>query len=132
MVAKRLDSRYLPSRRSRSWIKVKQFRRATVPVICWLPWRDGRAGALAIGRPTGQGGKGNELRFGGIVEIGFTDADRIELGRRLGAIGDHSAPPWRHRGEAVYAIPPVLQVEVQLLDWTDQGQARHLSYKGVR
>jgi hypothetical protein len=92
VVAKRLDSRYLCNRRSRSWVKVKQFRRATLPVIGWVPWRDGRCGALAAGRPVHESGSGLEGQFAGIVEVGFSEADRIELGRLLA------------RGEPVYVL----------------------------
>ena len=128
VVAKRLDSRYLPSRRSRSWVKVKQFRRATLPVIGWVPYRDGRCGALAAGRPVPD----EELRFAGIVEAGFSEADRVDLGQRLPPLQHWSGSPWRsHRGQPVYAVTPELWVEVQFLEWTEQGQARHLSYKGI-
>jgi bifunctional non-homologous end joining protein LigD len=134
VVAKRLDSRYLPSRRSRSWVKVKQFRRATVPVIGWMPWRNGLSGPLAVGRwsPSAEAGPA-PLRFAGMVEAGFTEADRVELGRRLVDLQDPTAVPWRqHRGWPVYAVRPELSVEVQLLEWTSFGHARHLSYKGTR
>ena len=132
VVAKRLDSRYLPSRRSRSWIKVKQFRRATLPVIGWTPLRDGRCGALAVARPAAEHGSRDGLRFAGIVETGFNEADRVDLGRRLRTLQPTAPEPWRsHRGQPVFGVPPELRVDVQFLEWTNQGQARHLSYKGV-
>jgi bifunctional non-homologous end joining protein LigD len=122
VVAKRLDSRYLANRRSRSWVKVKQFRRATLPVIGWVPWSDGRCGALAIARPEGG--------FAGIVEFGFSESDRIDLGQRLAALQNPSALPRRqHRGQPVYPVPLGLRVEVQYLEWSEHGQARHVSYK---
>ena len=132
VVAKRLDSRYLPSRRSRSWIKVKQFRRATLPVIGWVPLRNGRCGALAVAGPTPEPGGREGLRFAGVVETGFNEADRVDLGRRLVALQQPAAEPWRsHRGQPVYAVSPEVRVEVQFLEWTGQGLARHLSYKGM-
>ena len=131
VVAKRLDSRYLPSRRSRSWIKVKQFRRATLTVVGWVPWRNGLCGALAVARPVP--GSEHELRFAGIVEAAFSEADRIELGRRLVALQHGGDSSWRvHRGHMVYAVAPELRVLVQFLEWTNHGQARHLSYKGLQ
>jgi ATP-dependent DNA ligase len=72
------------------------------------------------------------MRFAGMVETGFSEADRLAIGERLAALQDPRAAPWRsHRGQAVYPVVPQLKVEVQLLEWTPQGQARHLSYKGM-
>jgi bifunctional non-homologous end joining protein LigD len=133
VVAKRLSSRYLPGRRSRSWVKVKRFHRATLVVTGWVPWPGRRSGPLALGYfcPVLDGGP-SEVRFAGMVETGFSEDDRLALGERLAELQDERAVPWRsHRGQAVYPVPPKLRVEVQLLEWTAQGQARHLSYKGV-
>ena len=114
-------------------MKLKQFRRAMLSVIGWAPWRDGRCGALAIARPVPESDSSYGLRFAGIVEVGFSEVDRIELGRQLAPLQHPSAPPWRsHRGQPVYAVAPELRIEVQLLESTDQGQARHLSHKGRR
>jgi bifunctional non-homologous end joining protein LigD len=124
VVAKRLDSRYLPNRRSRSWVKVKQYRRAIRSVIGWVPWSDARCGALAIARPEGG--------FAGIVEFGFSESDRIDLGQRLVALQHPTALPWRqHRGQPVYPVPPGLRVELQYLECSEHGQARQVSYKQV-
>ncbi len=133
VVAKRLDGRYLPGRRSRSWVKVKRFQRAEVVVIGWVPWRNGLSGPLAVGRwsPTADGPSA-QLRFAGIVEAGFSEADRIELGKRLADLQEPTAVPWReHRGQPVYPVRPELTVKIQLLEWTALGQARHMSYKGI-
>ena len=66
------------------------------------------------------------------LETGFSEADRVALGERLTVLQDPRAAPWRsHRGQEVYPVPPKLHVEVQLLEWTAHGQARHLSYKGM-
>ena len=72
------------------------------------------------------------LRFAGIVEVGFSEADCAKLGRRLAPLQQPSTTPWRsHRGQPVCGTRPELRVEVQFLEWTDQGRARHLSYKGI-
>ena len=93
-----------------------------------MPYRDGRCGALAVGRPLPDGA----LRFAGIVETGFCEADRIDLGRRLWALQPAAAEPWRsHRGQPMYTVSPEVSVDVQFLEWTGQGLARHLSYKGM-
>ena len=130
VVAKRLDGRYLPGRRSRSWVKVKRFQRAEGVVIGWVPWRNGLSGPLAVGQRIDGGSA--QVRFAGVVEAGFSEGDRAELGRRLVDLQDPTARPWReHRGQPLYPVRPELTVEVQLLEWTALGQARHMSYKGI-
>jgi bifunctional non-homologous end joining protein LigD len=134
VVAKRLDGGYLPGRRLRSWVKVKRFQRGEVVVMGWVPWRNGLSGPLAVGRREAAiDGGPDRIRFAGIVEAGFSETDRAELGRRLDDLKEPTAVPWRqHRGQPVYPVRPELTVEVQLLEWTALGQARHMSYKGVR
>lgn len=69
MVAKRLDSRYRPGIRSRSWIKTKHFQTKTFALLGWLPpheWRGDR-GCVALGLETGDG-----ISFAGVVESGHT------------------------------------------------------------
>ena len=66
------------------------------------------------------------------MEAGFSEGDRAELGRRLVDLQDPTARPWReHRAQPLYPVRPELTVEVQLLEWTALGQARHMSYKGI-
>jgi ATP-dependent DNA ligase len=67
----------------------------------------------------------------GIVEAGFSDADRVDLGRLLVELQEPTAAPSRqHRGQPVYPVRSALTVEIQLLEWTALGQGRHTSYKG--
>ena len=52
LVAKRLDSRYLPGRRSRAWLKVKNTRSQELVIGGWLPGqgsREGTIGAVLVG-----------------------------------------------------------------------------------
>ena len=52
VVAKRLDSRYEPGKRTRTWLKVKVRRRQEMVIGGWLPGegnRTGRIGALLVG-----------------------------------------------------------------------------------
>src|SRR5207245_1666159 len=46
LVAKRLDSKYLPGRRSPHWRKVKNVERRAVVIGGWIAHRDGTAGVL--------------------------------------------------------------------------------------
>ena len=50
IVAKRLDSTYLPGRRTKSWVKVKNVRRTDVVIGGWKPGDGGRANTRRLAR----------------------------------------------------------------------------------
>ncbi|MEA2193435.1 MAG: bifunctional non-ous end joining protein LigD, partial [Solirubrobacteraceae bacterium] len=130
VVAKRLDSPYLPGRRSPCWLKVKNVRREDVVVGGWLPGegkRRERIGALLVGVP-----EDGRLRYAGRVGTGFTEAELDRLAKVLeqredSPFGGTPQPP-RH---AVY-VQPTRVAEVEFTEWTSDGMLRHPSYKGLR
>ena len=134
--AKRLDSPYLPGRRSRLWLKVKNFRRQELVIGGWLPGSGGRAGglgALLVGH-YGRGG----LRYAGRVGTGFTEAELARLRERLRALARESSPfaadpalPPDVRRSARF-VEPRLVAEVAFSEWTSAGTLRAPSYKGLR
>src|SRR6266508_3581527 len=72
VVAKRLESPYLPGRRSPAWRKVKPVRTQEVVIGGWKPGegrRAGMIGSLLLGIPGPEG-----LRYVGHVGTGFTQA----------------------------------------------------------
>src|SRR5439155_15223666 len=74
VVAKRLDSRYEPGRRSGAWVKVKNKRRQELVIGGWMPGegkRESSIGALLVGYHDPDGG----LCFGGRVGSGFKERD---------------------------------------------------------
>ena len=63
------------------------------------------------------------LRFAGIVEVGFSQTDPIELGRRLGPLQRQRTTPWRsHRGRPVYAVTPELGPRCSSLSGPSRGR----------
>ena len=136
LVAKRLDSPYLPGRRSRLWLKVKNFRRQELVIGGWLPGLGGRTGvmgALLVGYH-GEGG----LRYAGRVGTGFTGAELARLTGLLQARTRGSSPfaadpplPPDVRRLARFVVP-VLVAEVAFSEWTAAGTLRAPSYKGLR
>jgi bifunctional non-homologous end joining protein LigD len=79
VVAKRVDSRYRPSIRSRDWIKKKHFQRRNFALLGWLPpveWRGDR-GCVVLGL---QGDDG--IVVAGVVESGY-GRDLVEQLPRL-------------------------------------------------
>jgi bifunctional non-homologous end joining protein LigD len=134
ILAKRLDSPYEPGRRSACWIKVKNVERQEVVIGGWLPGegrRRERIGALAVGvRENGH------LRYAGKVGTGFTEAELDRLGALLGPLQRDTSPfdapaqPELPRG-AVW-VQPRHVAEVEFREWTQGGQLRAPSYKGLR
>ncbi len=133
IVAKRLDSPYLPGRRSPCWLKVKNVVREDVVVGGWIPSRPSqgkrreRIGALLVG--VADDGR---LRYAGRVGTGFTEAELDRLAKLLEQRDDSpfEGDPRPPRG-AVW-VQPTRVAEVEFTEWTSDGMMRHPSYKGLR
>ncbi len=134
VLAKRLDSTYEPGRRTPAWLKIKNVHRQEVVIGGWVPGdgkRRDRIGALLVGVREDDGG----LRHIGRVGTGFTESELDVLGERLRPLEREDSPfapggPKIPRG-AVFAEPELV-AEVEFREWTDGGQLRAPSYKGLR
>ncbi|MEZ5407574.1 MAG: non-homologous end-joining DNA ligase [Acidimicrobiales bacterium] len=135
VVAKRLDSRYMPGGRTREWIKVKVRLHQELVVGGWLPGQGalaGRIGSLLVGYHEPGTGDARRLRFAGAVGSGLTDKHRELLRPRL-----------RPRPTSPFVeVPPLLKppswvepdvvVEVSYGSWADDGLLRHPVFLGIR
>jgi len=134
VIAKRLDSPYEPGRRTPCWLKIKNVERQEVVVGGWVPGdgkRRDRIGALLVGVRDDDGA----LRHVGRVGTGFTEAELDRLADKLRPLERDDSPfapggPKIPRG-AVFADPELV-AEVEFREWTDGGQLRAPSYKGLR
>ena len=99
VVAKRLDSRYTPGRRSPAWIKHKLRRNERLVVTGVRRRPDGRPEALFVARRVADG----SLIRAGSIELGLRPELMQELEQRLAEL------PARHRG-AVAWYPPEVSV----------------------
>jgi bifunctional non-homologous end joining protein LigD len=96
IVAKRTSSPYRPGRRSRAWLKVKNFTNGRFWVGGWLPGPAG-IGALLLGtyehQPNGvRSDPDRRLRFEGLVEAGLSRTDRLALAHQLAPLERTSSP----------------------------------------
>ncbi|HEY1712368.1 MAG TPA: DNA ligase D [Solirubrobacteraceae bacterium] len=133
IVAKRLDSRYEPGRRTGAWIKIKHVHRQELVICGWLPGegrRTDRIGALLMGYWTDDG----RLEYAGRVGTGFTERTLTELGRKLSPLRRDDSPfddaPKLPRN-AVFAEPDLV-AEIEFREWTTEGVMRAPSFKGLR
>jgi bifunctional non-homologous end joining protein LigD len=134
VVAKRRDSTYQPGRRSRSWIKDKNWNTQEVVIGGWREGTGGRTsgiGALLMGIP-GDGG----LRFIGRVGTGFTERELTRLMKILHPFETVESPfatrlP-AQEARGVTFVEPNLVGEVRYSEWTSDGRLRHPSWRGLR
>jgi bifunctional non-homologous end joining protein LigD len=133
IVAKRLDSRYRPGRRSPEWLKIKNVLRQEVVIGGWVPGQgqlSGRFGALLVGYYDPAAGG---LRYAGKVGTGFNASDRDVLRDRLAELETTTSPfiGRQPQKESVF-VEPRLVCEVEFGEWTAAGTMRHPSYEGLR
>jgi bifunctional non-homologous end joining protein LigD len=132
VVAKRLDSRYEPGRRSGAWRKLPNRLREQLAIGGWTEGEAGRAGrigALLLGVRERPGGP---LRYAGRVGSGFTDATLDELAARLEPLRrtrspfakGAAAPP-----KGARYVAPQLVAEVEFGAWTREGLVRQAAFK---
>jgi bifunctional non-homologous end joining protein LigD len=134
IMAKRLQSRYEPGRRSTSWRKIKNVRSQEVVIGGWKPGEGGRAGwigSLLVGVYDG-----GELIYSGHVGTGFSQQTLRLLREKLAPLRRSTSPfgatvPPEDARYAQWA-EPVLVAEVEFADWTKSGRLRAPSYKGLR
>ena len=148
IVAKRLDSRYEPGRRSGAWLKIKHTRSQELVIGGWVPGqgrRRERIGALLVGHydatpdQAAQRDQPQRLVYAGRVGTGFTERELDRLSAGLAPLVQRRSPfargPSRRAAgpprESVF-VEPELVAEVEFRDWTSDGCLRAPSYKGLR
>ena len=134
VVAKRVDSVYVPGKRSPAWRKIKARRRQEMVVGGWQPGdgrRDGTVGSLLVGHYVG-----DRLQFGGKVGTGFSDRELARLDALFAPLATEACPfdppPPRPIARVAHWLHPVLVAEVEFAEWTSDGSLRHPTYLGLR
>ncbi|MEW9534130.1 non-homologous end-joining DNA ligase [Microbispora sp. NPDC049125] len=139
VVAKRLDSPYLPGRRVEWWVKVKNLLTTEVVVAGWRPGKGRRAGGVGS-LLLGMYGEASPGRFGfqfvGHVGTGFTDAMLEDTHRLLKPLGIGQSPfssglPRQITKDARWVRPEIVG-EVAFTMWTLDGRLRNPVWRGVR
>lgn len=134
VVAKALDSTYEYGKRSKHWIKAKNWLEMDVVVGGWK-WGTGRRagtiGSILVGIP-GQDG----LRFCGRVGTGFNDAELDRLLMLLQTIQTgrcpFNQPVTGYDAKDAEWVTPTLSAAVQYGLMTADGRMRHPSWRGLR
>lgn len=134
IVAKKIDSPYMPGKRSPAWVKVKVRLQQEFVVGGWQPGergREGQIGSLLIGVYDD-----DQLRYCGKVGTGFTMRELDRLAGLLEPIEIDEPPftpaPPRLIARVAHWVRPELVAEVEFGEWTSEGILRHPSYLGLR
>jgi bifunctional non-homologous end joining protein LigD len=138
LVAKRLDSPYLPGKRPDFWCKHPLVQTREVIVCGWRPGQSGftgTVGGLLLGAHDPQTG---ELVYIGDVGTGFTRQERDRLRDRLLPLTQPNHPfattPPREDVVRARWVEPVLVGEVRFRQFTrgTDGRLRHTAWRGLR
>ncbi len=131
VVAKRMESVYLPGRRSGQWIKFKHRRHQAVVVVGWRVGDDGRLRSLLVALP----GEDGELHYVGRVGSGIPPSELAELERKLERIERKTPPvsdvPQSEQRDARWVSPKLIG-EVGYAKLTPQGRLREPTWRGWR
>lgn len=139
VVAKRLDSAYLPGRRSPDWKKIKVVFGQEFVVGGWIPEageRHGRIGSLLVGYydcPTA-GNVRPAFRYAGSIGTGYSDSTHAQLVGKLQRLTRSDSPfadPIPGKA-GVQFVDPELIAEIQYRRWPVGGSLQQASFKGLR
>jgi len=135
VVAKRTESRYLPGRRSSSWLKVKNVLSQDLVIGGWMPGEGRRSqtlGALLVGYYEEDGGD-LRLHYAGRVGTGFGEDTLRRLSGLLSKLEiDESPFAGRQPPKQARFAEPRLVAEVEFREWTAARTLRAPSFKGLR
>lgn len=137
IVAKRLDSPYLPGQRTPYWQKVRNRNRQEFVVGGWTEGEGARAGTVGslllgvYGSPLGDG----KLFYVGRSGSGFDAKTLRLLDKELAALGQKADPfhPFEDEGDSPPRfVKPRLVVEVEFSGLAHRKVLRQAAFKGIR
>jgi bifunctional non-homologous end joining protein LigD len=131
IIAKRVDSRYEPGKRSRSWLKLKIEFREEFVVGGYTEPRNSREhiGALLLGYFDG-----DRLIYVGHTGGGFTREELNDMSKRLKPLERKTSPfeETAKTNEKAHWVKPGVVVEVKFSEWTADRRLRQPIFIGVR
>jgi bifunctional non-homologous end joining protein LigD len=136
VVAKRLESRYQPGKRTRDWLKFKAHYEQEFVIAGYTRGKGRRAnafGSLVLAVYENDG-----LEYVGNVGTGFDESEIERLLKKLRPL-ERKQPPFARvpklprvrKGDVVW-VEPKLVAEVSFVEWTHDGRLRAPVYKGLR
>jgi bifunctional non-homologous end joining protein LigD len=131
IIAKRMDSRYEPGKRTRSWLKLKIEFREEFVVGGYTEPRNSREyiGALLLGYFDG-----DRFIYVGHTGGGFTRVELNDMYRRLKPLERKTSPfeETAKTNEKAHWVKPEVVVEVKFSEWTADRRLRQPIFVGLR
>lgn len=132
LIAKRVDARYRPGRRSGDWLKIKIENEQELVVGGWTEPRKSRKhlGAILLGYYDEEG----DLIYAGHTGGGFSGRALEDMYRRLKRL-ERKTSPFRETpstNETPHWATPRVVVQVKFNEWTKEGKLRQPTFLGVR
>ncbi|MBF6349542.1 MULTISPECIES: ATP-dependent DNA ligase [Nocardia] len=129
VIAKRLDSVYLPGTRGHSWVKHRNWRTQEVVIGGMRRSKARPFASLLVGIPGADG-----LVYAGRVGTGFDEAGMNDLAARLRR-SERKTSPFGNEMSAdelrdVIWVTPKIKGTVRYMDWTDNGRFWHPAWLG--
>jgi bifunctional non-homologous end joining protein LigD len=131
IIAKRMDSKYYPDKRSKDWLKIKNINVDDFRIIGWTDPKASRKyfGALLLAQEVD-----GELIYAGEVGTGFTNELLKSLFLKIQPLEIDKCPldvPVKKEKDYHWAEPK-FTAQVQYVELTDVGHVRHSSFLGLR
>jgi bifunctional non-homologous end joining protein LigD len=136
IMGKRLESKYLPGKRSRDWLKFKTHGEQEFVVVGYTKGKGRREwsfGSLVLATNGPEG-----LEWVGNVGTGFDDAEQERLLKKLRPLERKTSPfpkppkmPRIRKGDVVW-VEPKLVAEASFAEFTHDGRLRAPVYQGLR
>jgi len=135
VIAKRINSRYSPGKRTKEWLKIKNRRLVRLVVGGFTAGEGNRSstfGSLLVGRRAGAS-ESRELQYAGGVGTGFDQSALETLTNLLRDRSTDTSPfgssPRHHRD--VRWVEPTIEILVEIAEFTNDGLVRHASFVEV-
>lgn len=130
VVAKKMDSVYIPGFRSKDWLKIKA-RETAEALICGYTDSDAQVfGSLLLGIY-----EKDRLTYIGNCGSGFSQQLQKELLKKFRNLEQKTSPfeeKINLKGRTVTWLKPLLVAEISFSEWTATGKLRHPVFEGLR
>jgi DNA ligase D-like protein (predicted ligase) len=131
IIAKRIDSKYFPDKRSKEWLKIKNVNVDDFKIVGWTDPKASRQyfGALLLAREVD-----GELIYSGEVGTGFTNEMLKSLYAKISSLEVDECPcdVQVKKEKSFHWAKPKYSCQVQYVEMTDDGHVRHPSFLGLR